>query len=774
MKIPRKLYWLVFASLLIPYKIFFGCGPFFVSTVFVEKTHPDFPLERFAAGNLGVVQPTWWRWYLYAAYRQLEGAGFNSDEQHALLATWNQSGGGSPPGPGSPEVIQAAIQVWMDERARVAAAPPGRVDAYYTHFGPGQYIAFLNCHGDAFRNAARTLDDRIRTFGATSSEIKDWVAAQDSVFANCSDPRPFRMRAPGATQGAEPASLIPPPAPAGWPPVLTADRNYQIAAANFYARNFDVADQQFESIAADETSPWHDIAPYLAARTLLRKGTVTVEPGKLDKDALKQAQDRLEAILANPRLSGMHEDARRLLGFVQTKLDPEGRIRELGRALLRKNSAETLGQNLKDYEFLIVRYPSPEPSGDDLTDWIETIKLPGNTSLAHAVKRWKETNSQAWLVAAISNAEPSSSQTPALISAAEEVAPKSAAFWTVNYHAVRLMIGMGKLDEARAKLGVLLARPDLDSSVSARNLLLGERMAIAKNLDEFLRFAPRRISHFGYEDGEELGEVSPDNNPLLKSMAADGTAFDTDSAGIFNRSFPLELLAKSAKSQLLTQPLQRRVALAAWTRAFVLGDERVAAELFLTVEDLDPELKPYLDAYAAEKNPLARKFDGAFLVFKFPGLQPYVRSSVGRMTPLGQRDDLRENWWCPLTAEMDASNYWKMAIAPVPPGGGPDKQPRSVTPSFLSAELKNDALREQNALASVPCGSTFLGRIALARAKSHPDDPRVPEALHLAVIAPRVSCSDKESGQISHAAFDLLHQRYPDNPWTKRTNFWFR
>ena len=47
----------------------------------------------------------------------------------------------------------------------------------------------------------------------------------------------------------------------------------QIAAANFYATNFDEAKQQFEAIARDKRSPYHVIAPYMAARSVLRKGS---------------------------------------------------------------------------------------------------------------------------------------------------------------------------------------------------------------------------------------------------------------------------------------------------------------------------------------------------------------------------------------------------------------------------------------------------------------------------------------------------------------------
>src|SRR5438046_1343647 len=38
-----------------------ACGPFFTDAIFVYTKHPDFPLERFAKGQLGVLRPSYAR-----------------------------------------------------------------------------------------------------------------------------------------------------------------------------------------------------------------------------------------------------------------------------------------------------------------------------------------------------------------------------------------------------------------------------------------------------------------------------------------------------------------------------------------------------------------------------------------------------------------------------------------------------------------------------------------------------------------------------------------
>ena len=62
---------------------------------------------------------------------------------------------------------------------------------------------------------------------------------------------------------------------------------------------------------------------------------------------------------------------------------------------------------------------------------------------------------------------------------------------------------------------------------------------------------------------------------------------------------------------------------------------------------------------------------------------------------------------------------------------------------------------------------------AWERPAPHPKDPRVPEALHLAVRATRVGCTDVGSSAESKAAFQLLHRQYPQSEWAKNTKYYF-
>jgi TolA-binding protein len=90
---------------------------------------------------------------------------------------------------------------------------------------------------------------------------------------------------------------------------------------------------------------------------------------------------------------------------------------------------------------------------------------------------------------------------------------------------------------------------------------------------------------------------------------------------------------------------------------------------------------------------------------------------------------------------------------------------------FLSPEQRARAESEWSRLTAMPAAPEYLGTQTVAWVGSHPSDPRAPEALHLAVRAVRYGCGAKAGA--SKAAFQLLHSRYPDSEWARKTKYWY-
>ncbi|MBS1957811.1 MAG: hypothetical protein JST89_26740, partial [Cyanobacteria bacterium SZAS-4] len=61
----------------------FGGGPYFTYTI-----HPDFPMSKFSAGQLGILQNGYARSYLMVAWRYLSNKPLSAQEQDAFNKLW--------------------------------------------------------------------------------------------------------------------------------------------------------------------------------------------------------------------------------------------------------------------------------------------------------------------------------------------------------------------------------------------------------------------------------------------------------------------------------------------------------------------------------------------------------------------------------------------------------------------------------------------------------------------------------------------------------------
>lgn len=789
------------------------CAPLPLPTIFTETAHPDFPLGPYTRGRLGVLQPEYERVYLYVAYRDLAGRSFDRAQ---ALALWGIPADSPELLDQPPTVTPAPLQpsrelppvdwphAWIDARNQVPNVPHA---AYLTPWpfpagvavgqiptpdginrtvnGPsGRYSSYLNCLPAAFQAAINTLRDRTDKYGDGSPELAAWVQAQDQVFSNC-------------LQG----ETVPAPLSAEAPPLARADRNYQIAAAYFYAGDFPQAESAFAAIASDHASPWSGIANYLVARTYIRQATVGREDDSPDMAALSNAESQLKQVVENPKSADLHASAAALLDYVEVRLHPERRAAELASALMQNPAPAELAQDVRDYNFLLDRLEnerySESPSGlqasrqglypklaalrsqDDLTDWILTFQLEDAAARDHAYEKWQHTNSPAWLVAAITKMQPGDPRAPKLIQAAHGVQPSAPAFESVTFHRFRLLMQSGKRATVLPQLDRLLARHADNMPRSALNLFLAMRMSYARQLAEFLKYAARvpvELGGDGYAPFLYESSHPPPGSPW----------FDSDGLIVLNQQMTPAVLAEVAGSRALPVYLCREVARATWTRAFLLRDDPAALKLAPVLAALQPELRPGLDAFTSAATPDARRFAGTLLILQFPGLRPYI-TSPERSTPTDRIDNLRENWW---GDGLYCAWAWQFAAgAPLQPGARPNVVPWPVLeapltalyltgavppPSFLSHAEVADAQRDWSRTQELPVASIVLGNEVLAWVRNHSEDSRAPEALALAVRAGHFGCDDPDRWKVSKAAFDLLHRKYAASSWAQQTKYWYR
>jgi hypothetical protein len=751
MTLSRRIIAVSLALILLNGTTALACGPFTLEAIFVHIAHPAYPLSQFAGGRIGVVQPSYARSYLYVAYRYLSGSNFTPSEQKALVELWKQRLDFS-----SDENPTEWSKAWLDARKKVPGVQDrGEIDAYRAREKPNEYESYVNCNKDSFETAVKILADRTLEYKSETAPLLDWINAQDQVFTNCSS-----------------GNSIPEPLPANARPLARQDRDYQIAAAHFYSANFGEAKSRFEEIADDDKSPWHFVASYMVARTLIRKASLGAPEQR--QESLRAAENQLTKVLADKRLAHHHASATRLANLVSLRLHPEQRLHELARILTAKKQNDNLKQDLWDYTTLLDQYleldeTAPTPAaikGDDLSEWLANMEEGDENAPTRAVERWRATHSDPWLIAALSHAEGTHAAAAELISQATKVQTNSPAFLSARFHAARLMMESGKNNEARALLDELLKNHRAKFDESTFNLLANKRMMLATTFEDFLAYASRTPAALSWnDDGREIPADDETVSTDMKDLKGQ-PRFDHGAAEAINQQIPLAMLKQAAINKNLAAPLRRDIAQAVWLRAAMLGDPKTADEVVPALKALVPELATLLDEYTSATSLQAKKSAAIYAWLKFPGLEPVVDEGVGRRTPLNQQDEYRDNWWCSAAFQPVDEEENREVLAFTPAGNQP--------PLFLSAAERASADREWKTLAALGAAPNYIAEQAIKWANANPADPRVPEALHLAVTTTRYGCTDKNTARWSKAAFDLLHRKYPNTSWAKKTKYWFK
>ena len=721
MKLARMFLIVVAAILLLAPPESQSCGPFLPEAQFVFRLGPVDELPYYQ-GKLGIVQPTYRRRNLIVAYRYFSGVPLTKEE----------IAGPPPPAPQA-EPQQYGFDrsptdgEWLMARSAVPGIQPAKIPVAYRKVPGGNgWSTYQDCLGDAFVIAAATLQQRSAKWGASSAEVAEWVRGQDAVFQNCSE----GVHLPAELKSGSNALLI-------------ADRRYQIAAAELYAEKFADAERDFKAIADDAASPWHDRAPYLVARTLIRKATLAG-----DKQAMQAAERQLRAILNDPARKAVQPAVRGMIEFVDGQLDPEGRMAELGAALVKSGGDPRFDHDVTDFTALWDKSGHGPASRCDLADWITAFQSPGNSG--HTLERWRQTKNAAWLVAALEVAAVNHTAAEELIAAARALKPDHPAYATAVHYGLQVET-LRSVDAAREWVDLALAS---SQPSDAHNSFLARRQLLARDWSEFLRYAPRE---------PVAADVDLPDAPLGSGWGVPTGAdpqFAADSADLLNQTIPLTRWVDGAQNALLPRNLQLEVAQAGWVRAIVLGRQVEARTLASRLAELNPELAAALRNYMAQTDPAAAQFAAVFLMLRDPGFDLKVREGWPRTTKIDKIDDFRDNWWSWEQGNQDESK---------PVATKPERAKNFLPP----AELAQGEKEANDLRATAEVAPDYLCRQTLAWARQHPQDPRVPEALHLAVRATRFGNTGPKTTDFSKAAFQLLHTQYSKSVWAPETPFWY-
>lgn len=422
-------------------------------------------------------------------------------------------------------------------------------------------------------------------------------------------------------------------------------------------------------------------------------------------------------------------------------------------------------------------------SSDDLTDWIFTVQSRDPAAYSHALKRWRDTDSQAWLTAALIKAERTSPGLERLMRAAERVDRVAPAFAGSVYHRIRLKVAAGKEAEARVLLDEMMASGIDRFPVSARNLFSEQRMRLAEDLKVFLRsglqlpvafYNEGRLGGLSvFQDSENSGGNQEEANGSKEEFERreeegnknfllwnDRMIFDPKTTEIINTHFSLPTLIDVARSPAVPDYLQRRVSMATWTRAVLLKNLELADQVVPDVVRSAPELKQLFEPYRMARTVAAKQHAALFILLKYPVLSPFINDGLPILFELEDQSHYYESsWWCP-SSDTDYNDEG-------------EEIPRSISrPGFLSSDQIATAKRDRAALSAIGDAKPYLGKRVLEWARSTPDDPRLPEALFIAAKANeqyKYGCDGWTHDLKTKTQLEkLLRSRYPDSPWAAK------
>lgn len=704
-------------------------GPSFMR--YKAYSAPDIAIDRFQEGQLGVLQPGMQRVYLYTAWRAMTlGArvrnspgldgGLARADGSAFDYGWDESGAGTP-----------SKDEWLRETGMSAS-----------NFGA--------CPASSNNLALVTIKAITKRKDATPARVKAWVDAQELVSTACKTAQNARYGNEATLLKVVLPMRLDDSEPAYWRQL----RDYQRAAVQFHAERYAEASEQFSQIGASAGHPMRDLGRYLALRSEVRLAVkqgpnVTEAQRQLAYSALEQ---RGRAILMDASLASRAETTRAMLRSARVQLTPQAALADLSKHLADATADPFVDDRLGDWA-VTMRLVNEDPAlraarikairdQYEFIDWIENLRNCGypdgddktcRVPARRALEQWQRTKSRPWLAASMMTSE---TLNPALEKAATAVASGDPEYLTVRYHLARLYRLAGRTNEARAVSDAALT---LDMSNGSRNLFREERFAVAMSVSDAAAYMLR----------VDVDSSRARDKPIQ--------GLNDDALNWLVNGLPTADMVVLAGQATLDTAIRARLASGAWMRADLLGKYDIAQQALDVLEPLAPVLKNQIDGYRRAQSPAERRHLMLLAALRF-GLSPKMTETSAPIDVIDKNEVTASNWcsFKPDTDNVDGARSFPWKLPPTPALGASD---------VIKSELER--------LAALKTSTGFIGDHVLARVKSNLSDPDLPWLLHVVVASTRGGCLDANAKQLSREAFSVLHKRFPNDEWTKKTPYFY-
>ncbi|MBS1955116.1 MAG: hypothetical protein JST89_13090 [Cyanobacteria bacterium SZAS-4] len=783
-----------------------ACAPDLAYSILVNGNHPDMPLKLYAAGNLGIVQSGWAKSYLVVAYRYLNHKPLSKGEQDSIVNLWHSRiKGGS----------HFSSMGLIDDRDAYLALRSKAIGADLKKnqdlsWNMDRFLYDQGISDSSMAQARQTLSMLLQKYKPLSPQVREWVKAQDGIY--------------GVPAQKQQRIIVPAELPKSADSALQDCRDYQIAAANFYLKNYDKSTAIFEKLAAKTSSPMKAIASYMVLRG--KAADVRLE----QKDENNAVAHLLQSAAAHADKVSTREEILNLLRPINYLNQTSAEAVKMLSSDIVKGTTQRFGGDVGDLTFLLDGNPlHPEAestsndsatsaksetattdskpptsfeeskatrelvAASDLADFVLTIqssvyadsyddspegkareKIREERYANHALQMWRQKKSDSWLVAAITTNGLRSPDTRDLLDAAKNVARTSPAYLTCRFYIADALIQSGKKQEARAVLSPLLSIANMPPS--SRNLFTMQMAAASSSAADYLMYAVQQAPET-LQSNTDLVTPKFLKAESSNSYSTETPAFDAQVADDISRNAPLSTWMSFAQSNSTSKQFKTIVLRSAWTRAQLLQRNDQALKISDALAATNPLLKNAVMKFKNAPEGPARQFAGACVVLKNFGMTPYLEGGLERHGErINEFDWYNGNFWVPFPVvkpkKDDEYSGWS-SYATVSFSGSTAMSERikgygenGLNSRLTPAERRTADAERALILKNNP--SRYYGETVLSWAKSHPSDPDVPEMLYRVVKLPKWTAESPDGSKYSKKAYFALHNGYPGSKWAKK------
>lgn len=573
---------------------------------------------------------------------------------------------------------------------------------------------------------------------------------------------------------------------------------FQQAQKAFYSTKFEKAEKLFKIISNDENHPYAMQATYMLARLYITEERTLPVPDdtndytKVKEIFLSKAEAQFNKVITNPNWKELQDDAKDMLKYVNTRRDKFIGLEANAKILENSDNPIELQKALDDYHYIYEVYFNSQDNenllknASDFSTWMYIWRHPKNVDMIVMKQKFQATQNDAWLLASVKYT-PYADDSFFLIERAVLNLPKSSiAYYTANYYLIKKVIDSG--DNAKAQ--TLINNLDIsNASIGVLDFINDLKMRNASTLEEMFKYSERHT----YETAGVYINNAQEN--AINSIAF----MDNKAKEIFRLRLPVskqvELLSRD---DIFSKKQTEYLRLVVFLRATLLNDWNSADIIANQISLNNAGIKNDLSLYLSAKNNIDKQYYAAYFIASYPGISLYIYDDVLITHAIDDMIKITDEKYYP--ALYPRENYKEMInmggyrwnyclnrnLNEIPNNLNPQDYyieilKKQIDPGYYDISIvdkllsdidKNTLYDEMKKIYNQD--DNYISKVIIDYAGTNPNESSLPEALYFVVKISRYgNCVNNDTSSYSKKAFQLLHTKYPNSEWSKKTPYYF-